>query len=62
MENRKGTIAAITATVAANMEEEEKALRPAIAQRRPVAVSILWSNSEREEIMRILWQRRIVPG
>jgi len=62
LENRKGTIAAITATVAANMEEEEKALRPAIPQRRPVAVSILWSNSEREEIMRILWQRRIVPG
>lgn len=43
MENRKGTIAAITATVAAYVEEEEKALRPAIPQRRPVVVSILWS-------------------
>ena len=62
MENRKGTIAAITATVAANVEEEEKALRPAIPQRRPVVVSILWSNSEREEIMQMLGQRRIVPG
>jgi hypothetical protein len=48
--------------MAVNIEEEEKALRPAIPQRRPVAVSILWSNSEREEIMRILWQRIIVPG
>ena len=60
MENRKGTIAAITATVAANMEEEEKALRPAIPQRRLVVVSTLWSKSGREEITRMLWQRRIV--
>jgi len=44
------------------MEEEEKALRPAMLQRRPVMVSSLWSSSGREEIMRILWQRRIVPG
>ena len=63
MENKKGTIAAITAAVAAYVEEERKALRPAIPQRRLVAVSTLWSNSGREEIMRMrmLWQRRIVP-
>jgi len=43
LENRKGTIAAITAAVAAYVEEERKALRPAIPQRRLVAVSTLWS-------------------
>lgn len=58
----KGTIAAITAAVAAYMEVEEKALRPAMLQRRPVTVSSLWHASGREEIMRMrmLWQRRIV--
>jgi hypothetical protein len=61
LKNKKGTIAAITAAVAAYMEEEEKALRPAMLQRRPVMVSSLWSSSGCEEIMRILWQRRIVP-
>jgi len=64
LKNKKGTIAAITAAVAAYMgEEEEKALRPAILQRRVVTVSSSWSSSGREEIMRMrmLWQRRIVP-
>jgi hypothetical protein len=61
LENKKGTIAAITAAVAAYMEEEEKALRSAMPQRRPVMVSSSWSSSGCEEIMRILWQRRIVP-
>lgn len=61
MKNKKGTIAAITAAVAAYMEEEEKALRPAVPQRKPVMVSSLWSNYENEEMMRILWQRGIVP-
>jgi hypothetical protein len=58
---REGTIAAITAAVASYMEEE-KALRPAMLQRRPVTVSSLWHASGREEIMRMrmLWQRRIV--
>ena len=60
MKNKKGTIAAITAAVAAYMEEEEKALRPIMLQRRPVMVSSSWSSSVREEMMRILWQRRIV--
>ena len=60
MKNKKGTIAAITAAVAAYIEEEEKALRPAMLQRRPVMVSSSWSSSVREEMMRILWQRRIV--
>jgi len=60
LKNRKGTIAAITAAVAAYMEGEEKALRPVIPQRRLETVSSLWSSSGREEIMRILWQRRIV--
>jgi hypothetical protein len=57
----KGTIAAITAAVAAYIEEE-KALKPAMLQRRPVTVSSLWHASGREEIMRMrmLWQRRIV--
>jgi hypothetical protein len=61
LKNKKGLIAAITAAVASYIEEE-KALRPAIIQRRPVAVSSSWSSSGREEIMRMrmLWQRRIV--
>ena len=60
MKNKKGTIAAITAAVAAYMEEEEKALRPAMLQQRPLMVSGSWGSSGHEEIMRILWQRRIV--
>jgi len=62
LKDKRGVIAAITAAVAAYMEEEEKALAPAMPQRRPVTVSILWSSSGREEIMRMrrLWQRRIV--
>jgi len=36
-------MAAITAAVAAYVEKEEKALRLAVLQRRPVAVSTLWS-------------------
>ena len=60
MKNKKGTIAAITAAVAAYMEEEEKALRPAVLQQRPLMASSSWGISEREEMMRILWQRRIV--
>jgi len=59
LKNKKGTIAAITAAVAAYMEEE-KALRLTMLQRRPVMVSSSWSSSVREEMMRILWQRRIV--
>jgi hypothetical protein len=61
LKNREGTIAAITAAVAAYMEEEEKALRPAVPQRKPVMVSSLWSSYGNEELMRILWQRGIVP-
>jgi malate synthase len=62
LKDRRGIIAAITAAVAAYMEEEEKVLAPAMHQRRSVAVSRLWSSSGREEIMlmRRLWQRRIV--
>ena len=60
MKNKKGTIAAITAAVAAYMEEEEKALKPAMLQQKPVMVSSSWSSSVREELMRILWQRGIV--
>ena len=61
MKNEKGTIAAITAAVAAYMEEEEKALRLAVPQRKPVMVSSSWSSYGHEEMMRILWQRGIVP-
>lgn len=61
MKNKKGTIAAITAAVAAYMEEEEKALRPAILQQSPLMVSGSWGSSGHEELMRILWQRGIVP-
>jgi hypothetical protein len=61
LKNKKGTIAAITAAVAAYMKEEEKALRPAVIQQRPVMVSSSWINSGNEEMMRILWQRGIVP-
>ena len=60
MKNKKRTIAAITAAVAAYMEEEEKALRPAMLQQRPLMVSGSWGSSGHEEIMRILWQRGIV--
>jgi hypothetical protein len=60
LKNEKGTIAAITAAVAAYMEEEEKALRPPVPQRKPVLVSNLWSGYGNEEMMRILWQRGIV--
>jgi len=60
LKNKKGTIAAITAAVAAYMEEEDKALRPVMVQQRPLMVSSSWSSSVREEMMRILWQRRIV--
>ena len=60
MKNRKGTIAAITAAVAAYMEEEDKALRPVTVQQRPLMVSGSWGSSGHEELMRILWQRGIV--
>jgi hypothetical protein len=61
LKNKKGTIAAITAAVAAYMEEEEKALRSAVPQRKPVLVSSSWSSYGNEEMMRVLWQRGIVP-
>ncbi len=63
LKSEKGTVAAITAAVAAYLEEEERALRPAMFQRRPAEVSSSWRSSGREEIMRMrmLWQRRIVP-
>jgi hypothetical protein len=60
LRNKKGMITAITAAVAAYMEEEDKALRPAELQQRPLMVSGSWGNSGHEELMRILWQRGIV--
>ena len=60
MKSKRGTIAAITAAVAAYIEEEEKALRPAMLQQRPVMVSGSWGSSGHEELIRILWQRGIV--
>jgi hypothetical protein len=62
-ENRRRTIAAITAAVAAYMAEEQEALLAATPRRKPVAVSNGWSSSGRREIMRMrtLWQRRIFP-
>jgi len=60
LKNKKGTIVAITTAVAAYMEEEEKALRPAMLQQRPLMVSGSWGSSGHEELMRILWQRGIV--
>jgi len=63
LESKKGTVAAITTAVAAYMKEEERALRLAMLQRRPVILPSLWSSYGRQEIMRMrmLWQRRIVP-
>ena len=58
MKNRRGTIAAITAAVAAYMEEE-RTLGPVVPQRKPVMVSGSWSSYGCEEMMRILWQRGI---
>ena len=60
MKNKRGTIAAITAAVAAYIEEEGKALRPIAIQQRLLMVSGSWGSSGHEEIMRILWQRGIV--
>ncbi|MFO7996969.1 MAG: hypothetical protein R6U93_07555 [Dehalococcoidia bacterium] len=63
LKNGQRTIAAITAAVAAYLDEEEQALLSATPRRRPAAVSDGWSSSGREEIMRMrtLWQRRIFP-
>jgi hypothetical protein len=61
LRNKEGTVAAITAAVAAYMEEEEKALMPAILQQRPLMVSGSWGSSGHDELMRVLWQREIVP-
>ncbi|MFU8796023.1 MAG: hypothetical protein ACNA7X_01840 [Dehalococcoidia bacterium] len=60
MKNRRGTIAAITAAVAAYLEEEARAIMP--PKPGPVPVFSPWGSSGREEIMlmRTLWQRRIV--
>ncbi|MFO7773917.1 MAG: hypothetical protein R6V59_08325 [Dehalococcoidia bacterium] len=57
------TIAAVTAAVAAYLDEEAEALLSAMPPPRPVSVSNLWGRSGREEIMRMrtLWQRRIIP-
>ncbi|MFW6117917.1 MAG: hypothetical protein ACOC6R_00300 [Chloroflexota bacterium] len=60
MKNKKGTIAAVTAAVAAYMDEEEKAVRPAMLQQRPVMVSGSRDSSGHEELMRMLWQREII--
>jgi len=60
LKNKKGTIAAITAAVAAYMEEEEKAVRSAMLQQRPVMVSGSRDGSGHEELMRMLWQREII--
>ena len=62
MRSSRGRIAAITAAVAAYLEEEAKALAPAVPQAGPAVVFSPWGSSGREEIMRMrmLWQRRIV--
>jgi len=62
LKSRRGTIAAITAAVAAYLEEEAKALAPAVPQVGPAVAFSPWGSSGREEIMRMrmLWQRRIV--
>jgi hypothetical protein len=60
LKNKKGKIAAITAAVAAYMEEEDEALKPVMIQQRPLMVSGSWGSSGHEEMMRTLWQRRIV--
>ena len=60
MKSERGTIAAITAAVAAYMTEEENALRPTMLQQRPLMVSGSWGSSGHEEVMRMLWQRGIV--
>ena len=62
LEDKKRVMAAITTAIVAYIEEEEKALRPAMVERSPVPGLSLWHASGREEIMRMrtLWQRRIV--
>ena len=62
LEDKKRVMAAIAAAIVAYIEEEEKALRPAMLELRPVPVLSLWHASGREEVMRMrtLWQRRIV--
>jgi len=61
VDNNKRKIAAITASVAAYLEEEKYGGQTMI-QRQPVMLPSLWSIYGREEIMRMrmLWQQRIV--
>jgi hypothetical protein len=61
LKNKKGTIAAITAAVAAYMEEEERAMMSVMPRRKLVMSSSSWGNYGNEEMMRVLWQRGIVP-
>ncbi len=63
MSDKSGITAAITAALAAYVEEEEAALLAAIPLRRPQVTVSLWGSSGREEMMRmrLLWQLRIVP-
>ena len=60
MKNKRGTIATITAAVAAYIEEEGKTLGPVAIQQRPLMVSGSWGSSGHDEMMRVLWQRGIV--
>lgn len=61
MKSKKGTIAAITVAVATYLEEEKRALKLAMPERKPVMVPSTWDSYWNEETMRILWQRGIVP-
>jgi hypothetical protein len=60
LKRERRTIAAITAAVNAYMEEERE-LRSRGPRRQPAMVSNLWNGQWNEEIMRVLWQRGIVP-
>ena len=60
MKTKRGAIAAITAAVSAYIEEENKALRPVMLQQKPLMVSGSWGSTGHDEMMRILWQRKIV--
>ncbi|MDO8491832.1 MAG: hypothetical protein Q7T04_07455 [Dehalococcoidia bacterium] len=62
MKDSKGITAAISAAVAAYLEEEQAA-QGAAAPAQAVPALNLWGSFGRQEIMRMrmLWQLRIVP-
>ncbi|MGQ9545794.1 MAG: hypothetical protein ACUVTR_01320 [Dehalococcoidia bacterium] len=62
MRSRERIIAAISAAIAAYVEEEDAATVPRLPPKL-IKASGSWSSSGREQMMRmrLLWQRRVFP-